>query len=255
MLSSFKIWLIKLLKTVIPIRFYEYITKKYTSRIPSPPLVLAYHHFSDTPQEDNFYISKNAFEKQIKYFLDNGYEFLWQKEYDKFNHKTVIVSIDDGWMDNYMHMFPIIKKHNVKVTINLIAEKNLADKPKDLHFSINEINIMRESGLVSFESHSMTHPHLSKLSDEEIEFEVSESKKQIKNILNIDSNVFVCPFEDANQKVVEIISKHYKLGYNCLSNVNPLLSIKRAYIHEETSKKDLAFLAYDHFCSFYRKSK
>ncbi len=253
-LNNVKITLWSLWKRTKSTKSFEKCSSKFVSKVDSPPVVLAYHHFSASPTENEYCVSVKAFEKQINYYLKNGYTFLWQKEYKNNNTKSVIISIDDGWMDNYEYMFPLIQKYKVKVTINLTVEKTFTDSPRDSCFSFREINEMLDSGLVNFESHSMTHPHLTQCTDEELEYELSESKRLIKEKLNIESEVFVCPFEDSNKKVVDAIKKHYLMGYNFAENVDPIYSIRRIYMHESTSEKDMAVNTYYHYRSHFRKS-
>jgi len=234
-------------KSTKSIKFFENKALEFTSEVPCPPIVLAYHHFSDSPASDEYCVSTKAIESQIEYLIKNGYTFLWQNEYNKFNKKTVIISIDDGWMDNYSLMFPIIQKYRIKVTINLTVQKTLVDKPTESYFSLKEISTMLNSGLVSFESHSMSHPHLTQCTDKELEYELSESQRLMKEKLNIDSRVLVSPFEDSNVRVIEAIKKYYDMGYNFVENADPLYSIRRVYMHENTSKKDIAISSYYHF--------
>ena len=65
----------------------------------------------------------------IKYILSKGYEPIFIE--DLINHldgkynlpkKPIMITIDDGYYNNYLYAFPIIKKYNVKTIISLICK-------------------------------------------------------------------------------------------------------------------------------------
>lgn len=89
---------------------------------------------------------------------------------------AVVLTFDDGYLDNWIWAFPILKKYGLKATIfvspDFVDQKNgirlnLEDVwtgragPEDLNqwgfLSWEEMRIMEASGLVSIESHTMTH--------------------------------------------------------------------------------------------------
>jgi len=91
-------------------------------------IILTYHSFTDII--DNELINRvpiNMFEHQIA-FLKRHYHVLSMSEALKFikreiqfNEKIkkpkVVITVDDGFADNYLLMFPVIKKYNVPATV------------------------------------------------------------------------------------------------------------------------------------------
>ena len=68
-------------------------------------------------------VSPEMFEAQLK-FLSSKFNIISLKELsDIINAKkmipkrTVVITLDDGWRDNYIYAFPAIKKYNVAATI------------------------------------------------------------------------------------------------------------------------------------------
>jgi peptidoglycan/xylan/chitin deacetylase (PgdA/CDA1 family) len=90
-------------------------------------VILLYHRVS--PDPDSWYlaepVSPQDFEKQIEDF-SRSYELLpldklarYLKQGKALPKKAVVITLDDGYQDNYLHAYPILKKHHVPATIFL----------------------------------------------------------------------------------------------------------------------------------------
>ena len=93
--------------------------------------VLMYHRVIESDDEKGYYdtfVTKENFEKQMKYLKKNNYEPIFFKdikngEYkNRFNKKNVIITFDDGYRDNYKIVLPILKKYNFKIVLFLITD-------------------------------------------------------------------------------------------------------------------------------------
>ena len=174
------------------------------------PPVLIYHKI-DLPTSDvkirGAYTAPKKFERQINYLKKNGFVFhtaseliAHYRDHGKFPEKGIALTFDDGWKDNYLNAFPILKKFGVKATIFLVPA--CIGKTTDLvtadgegereHLTEADILEMSTSG-VEFGSHSMNHNLFHQISPAEIEFEVCESKKHIENLVQKPCKVFAYP--------------------------------------------------------------
>ena len=103
--------------------------------------------------------------------------------------KPVLITFDDGWQDNYTNAYKILKKKNVKANIfiayNYIGQKNC--------LTWEQIFEMKNSGLISFGSHTVNHVNLTKLKDDEIKTELTQSKKLLEEKLLQEINCFAYP--------------------------------------------------------------
>ena len=144
--------------------------------------ILYYHSIADhkTPNEWSFLsISKKVFENQINFLKRNGYQTCnWQELNNHLNgkrqlpKKTVMFHFDDGFLDNWSVVFPIMEKAGFKYSILITPEfiqkgekvrpfvKETNENNKDLwwgYLNEEEIRVMAESDLVDFQSHGYTH--------------------------------------------------------------------------------------------------
>lgn len=85
--------------------------------------VLMYHHVNDF-REDSITISQGNFESQIKYLKEAGYNSISLPEMFEIMYgratppkKPVLITFDDGYADNLVYAFPILKKYQMKAAI------------------------------------------------------------------------------------------------------------------------------------------
>ncbi|MCL5773611.1 MAG: polysaccharide deacetylase family protein [Firmicutes bacterium] len=157
-------------------------------------IVLAYHHINYEKRPDC--VSPGNFESHLKILLEKGFKPRHLNEIIASPHdKDLSITFDDGYLDNWVYAFPLLKKYSIKATIFISTGRicleapspryNLEDvwtkkiKKKELpliesHFNINtksfdekdskegflsweEIKFMAESGLVDIQSHGASH--------------------------------------------------------------------------------------------------
>jgi peptidoglycan/xylan/chitin deacetylase (PgdA/CDA1 family) len=172
--------------------------------------VLLYHKI-DHPTPDikirGAFTSPSRFERQMSYLRRHGYSFLTASElvthfvdYGGFPEKSICVTFDDGWKDNFLNAAPIVKKLGIKATIFLVPSciDRIADDvtaegegPRE-HLSRTDILEMSENGF-EFGSHSMNHRLFNSIPPEEIEQEVMQSKNYIEDLLQTSCDTFAYP--------------------------------------------------------------
>jgi len=193
--------------------------------------ILYYHRINDVVEGiDELHVKPAEFEKQMQYLKDNGYTVITFDDLDKTEHiqKPVIITFDDGYEDNYTYAYPILKKFGFKATVFLVADfvGNSSILNKD------EILEMRD--LVNFQSHTLSHPELTKLKPEEAEKEISLSKTKLEELTGTKMNAFAYPVGYYNANILEMVKKYYKYavcnGGGMYTTGESLFEIKRIYI-------------------------
>ncbi|ABR47794.1 polysaccharide deacetylase [Alkaliphilus metalliredigens QYMF] len=109
--------------------------------------------------------------------------------------KKIAISFDAAWGDEFTDdILDTLDKFNVKTTFFLVGF--WVDKHPDMVQKIHERG--HEVG-----NHSSTHPHMSKLSSEQIAKELKTTGDKIQAITGIQPTVFRPPFGDYNNVLIE----------------------------------------------------
>ena len=128
---SKKEMLAKVIDTILPDKLYRYLS--LLSGHKNKLTVLAYHRIMDVDENFPFDIelisaSCKQFEEQInfvsKYFTPITIEQLVEcyNTSTALPEKSVLITFDDGFEDNYKNAFPILEKFNVPATIFLSTD-------------------------------------------------------------------------------------------------------------------------------------
>lgn len=171
--------------------------------------ILAYHAVSDQVYGvEELFVKPSEFYRQMKYLRDNGYTPLSFDElhnYDKYKN-PIIISFDDGYVDNYYNAYPILKQFNFKATIFITA--NFIDK--NGYLATQQIKEM--SDIISFQSHTLSHLEMDKKTEDILKAECTRSKEIIESITNKPVIAIAYPYGRYNQTVLEVVSDCYHYG-------------------------------------------
>ena len=164
---------------VVPILMYHNVSLADTKLLPTigHPPKRKLHLNQVTPQ---------SFDRQMGFLKNNGYQVIslddyvqGQKAGKKFSHKTVVITFDDGYVDNYTNAFPILKKYHFPATIFLISD--YVGVSQGL-LNWEQVKEMSQYG-ISFGSHTRHHVYLPAQSKEQMKDEIAGSKHVIEEHL------------------------------------------------------------------------
>lgn len=159
----------------------------YANNIP----VLMYHHV--TAQGGSLSVSAANFESQMQGLVKHGYTTLSAQQFADFMRgaqvpkKSVLLTFDDGYLDNWVYAHPVLKRYGLNAMLfaitsligdgairphhgqvpdanlpycpphNKAKQAMFGDNPDAVMLRWEEINAMRAAG--TFEIHSHTHTH------------------------------------------------------------------------------------------------
>ena len=179
-------------------------------------MILCYHRINPWYENDTLTVNPEKFKRQINYFISKKFEFNNLEQYISFpkKNKKIVITFDDGFADNFLFAYEILKNLNIPfiifLTVKFIGTEKLfpryKDKEKDRFLNWDEVIEMLKNG-VEFGSHSLTHPDLTKLEKENIEKEIIDSKKIIEDKTGKEVKFFCYPYGFYNKEVIEIVEK------------------------------------------------
>lgn len=237
-----KILILLIILFLFLIIFYFYKDQKVA--------VLGYHSFYKDKvelKEDNpeFINDISSFEKQMKYLHDHNYKSLtldefykWKKGEIKVPRKSVLITIDDGNLSNYMYAFPILKKYNMNAVVFYVGAyaKEYGVEEGTIYdiMSLELIDKCKEEyPNIEFESHSYAL-HDSGVSNHSKEELINDTKEMNKQG---NFEYFAYPFGLYSEDMKEVLKENnYKLAFGFGYDKNGKNSYKKA------SKKDDDYL-------------
>lgn len=236
----------------VPVRKIVYtalgVLSSITNSKPLPIFVLSYHSISD----DGWYFSVTLenFRKQLNY-LNSNFDIISLSDLEKFidgkkelNNPSVVITFDDGYK-NILSVRDLYKDIKIKPSVFLIANTKLANfgelKVKREFLNINDIKKLIKDGW-EIGSHTLTHPDMFKLTDSELNTEISMSKSMIEKDLGIKIKYLAYPKGRYTSKVVKVTKK---------SGHTMALTMDDDIIDNKTNKLKIPRIGVDNTHSFY----
>ena len=196
------------------------------------PKALMYHLILEEvygPYE-NLFVRPSEFETHLTVLDELGYEYLFAEEWRMTEKPSVIITLDDGYEDNYTEMFPILKAHGAKATVFLVTDLIGTDG----YMTREMIREMSESGLVSFQSHTSHHSDLSYQSADGLRADFDNSCAIIEELTGKPVKAIAYPAGSYNDTVLSVAAEYFDFAYTTKSpNSTPSyseLTVPRHYI-------------------------
>lgn len=181
--------------------------------------VLMYHHIQDekTAKEKgqmSLTVTPEFFRKHLEYLRDNGYSVITMAELKSFFNsgtalpkKPVMITLDDGYKDNYEMMYPILKEFGFRATI--FVATGLLNNPG--YMTWDDLNQMKD--LVYFGNHTWSH-HSSAGTKEKQNEEISLADKQLNEHGLNGEKIFAYPYGSASKNAKEVLNNNaYQIAF------------------------------------------
>lgn len=145
-----------------------------------------------------------------------------------------LLTFDDGFDSVFNYAFPILKQKNIPFVCFLVVD--YIDKPG--YLSSDQIKEMMKSGLMTIQSHGVTHKVLSNLSEPEIKREISYSKIALESKFSCSIDSFAYSHGIIAKKASLFLKKSgYKKAYIATNDIVSILlknkySLPRIAIHD-----------------------
>ena len=200
-------------------------------------LVLNYHQIDNKTSYLSVPISD--FDAQMKFLADRGLYAGLNGEIE-LPPKPVLVTFDDGYIDNYTNAFPILKKYGLRATIFIIPAF-ISVYPG--YMTWEQLKEMESNG-ITIESHTLTHPKLEELPDDEIRNELLNSKSMLEEQLGHPIEFLAYPTGTYNLHIAGIAQDlgykgAFTIKYGVVDKGSNFFALERVPIfHTPTTMKD-----------------
>lgn len=183
--------------------------------------VMMYHSIDYKDKLTKLSVSPQGFEKQIAFLHKHNYNIvgldkiiLYLERREKVPPRTVAITFDDGYYNNYQYAYPVLKKYNIPATIFVITGN--IGKPGFLGWK--ELKEMSDSGIITIGSHSKNHLWLPDVGEKVLERELVDSKAILEQKLGKEVKFFCYPVGAHDGKVEAAVKK---AGYAAAVATNP----------------------------------
>jgi peptidoglycan/xylan/chitin deacetylase (PgdA/CDA1 family) len=177
--------------------------------------MLVYHRFGPVVA-DSMTVTTPVFESHLQYLREHDYTVIPLQQFvayrlDKASPlppRSVVITVDDGHRSVYTHMFPLVKRYRVPVTLFIYpsAISNAA-----YAMTWEQLQELQETGLFTVQSHSYWHPnfkrekkrlspaHYEKL----VRKQLTLSKETLEQKLGIQVDMLAWPFGIYDDELIE----------------------------------------------------
>lgn len=195
------------------------VFKLFLSFIYVPP-ILMYHSIDEHEDATKLSVSPEGFSGQMEFLYRHRYNVISLEEMadlikkkKKIPPKTVTITFDDGYKNNFLYAYPVLKKYNFPATIFVITDFI----GKDGYLTWADMNEMQENN-ITFGSHTKSHLWLPHLADEKLREEVFASKEILEKNLKKEIKFISYPIGAYDERVKRVVKE---AGYAAACATNP----------------------------------
>ena len=203
------------------------IAKQHEQHIP----ILMYHkvlpHAEDSQHKT--YVTCEQFTQHMQFLAKHRFTPITFKDYfafrdgklplSKFPQKPVIITFDDGYVNNLQYALPIMQRHNFTAVVFALGNDRIQHNQWDAVMGEPQHALMNNQQLkqlvtAGFEigAHSLTHPDLTQLSTADAYHEIAQSKENLEAILQQQVISFAYPYGNYNESLKAVVKQ---AGFSC----------------------------------------
>ena len=188
--------------------------------------VIMYHHIEPMAiatqlGHPQLTVDNMVFEEQVRYLIQHNYHIISADDLVtalKMQHtvpeKSVLITIDDGYIDNYSYAFMIAKKY--KVVMNFMIPSGLIGQPD--YMTWDHLKEMAASPYARIYNHTTSHAALGLIDKEKIVQEVTTANQQFTTNLGLTTTIVAYPYGSYNDLAVQTLKE---LGTTAAFSTDP----------------------------------
>ncbi len=131
------------------------------------PVIMYHSILKDSSLQGKYVVSPDQLENDLKYLSENGYTAVTVSDLISYvengtplPEKPVMLTFDDGYYNNYLYAYPLMKKYGFKMVLSVIGKySDIFSETSDenayySHCTWDQLREMELSGFVEVQNHS-----------------------------------------------------------------------------------------------------
>lgn len=212
------------------------------------PIIMYHNILKSNSRSSKFIVTENQFEEDLKYLKEKGYNTVVMEDlvayvYDNkpLPEKPIVLSFDDGYYNNYVYAYPLLKEYGFKGVLSVIGyytdlyTENGEKNENYSHVTWDDIKEMSTSGVIELQNHSYNLHSTDKgrngskkkkgESQDEYKKVLTEDLKKLqtnfKEKMNQTPTTYTYPFGSVSEASYDIIKEMgFKCSLSCESGIN-----------------------------------
>lgn len=222
-----------------------------STRVP----IMMYHYISVPPPDADIYrrdlsVTPDNFAAQMDYLEAQGYHPIKLSDLSDYllngkplPPKPIVLTFDDGYLDNYQNALPILKKHKFPATFFIITQ--FAEERRPNYMNWDQIEELAIEGM-EIGSHTMDHPDLRRRTTAFLETQIAGSKLMIESRIGTPVTSFCYPSSTYDAKTIGVLrSDGYLAAVTETSGVyqstNSIYELRRIRVRGSYAVNDFAY--------------
>jgi peptidoglycan/xylan/chitin deacetylase (PgdA/CDA1 family) len=173
--------------------------------------ILVYHHIVPGHNGSghlSLFVTPEGFEQQLRTLRDNGYQSISFDdladclEYGlPLPERPVIISLDDGWENQFQYGFPLLQKYGFSATFYVVSSYLGGQN----FMTIEQLKTMIAAGM-TIGDHTRTHPALPTIGNaQRLAEEIAGSKTWLEEHLHVPITTFAYPYGSYSAATVALV--------------------------------------------------
>lgn len=212
------------------------------------PIIMYHNILKSNSRSSKFIVTENQFEEDLKYLKEKGYNTVVMEDlvayvYDNkpLPEKPIVLSFDDGYYNNYVYAYPLLKEYGFKGVLSVIGyytdlyTENGEKNENYSHVTWDDIKEMSTSGVIELQNHSY-NLHSTDKGRNGSKKKKGESVEEYKKVLTEDlkklqtnfeekmnkaPSTYTYPFGSVSEASYDIIKEMgFKCSLSCESGIN-----------------------------------
>jgi len=218
--------------------------------------ILMYHYVSELPPDanairTNLTLSPQIFRDHIQFLENNGYTSISLYEMhlalefgQALPSNPVILTFDDGYIDHYTNVFPLLQAHNMVGTFFIATD--FVDNNVPGYMNWEQIKEMADAGM-SMEPHTKSHSDLRDRDFDFLVYQIVGSIESLASHTGQEPAMFAYPIGNYDQNTLDVlrttgIARAVTTQFGSYHTTDNRLEVPRLRITNETGVAALNYL-------------